>query len=631
MSGIPKPGSGSPAASAGLWHSVSTFVRRHRGAAYAIGAVAVFATAGGIYHVKQQKTARKGISSRKSEKQTSEKQKTEEEPESGKTEGDEQEDERVEDSSKGSDVTAGSAAAAAAAAKKKKKNKKKLKNKKSGDSTAEKIATEESVKSMSKEERAKLATELKTLGNKAYGQKEYPNAIDFYSQAITCSHDPIFFSNRAACYSAIGDFEQVVKDTTEALKLDPTYVKALNRRSSAYEQLEKLDDALMDSTVSCVFDGFANESMTATVERLLKKVAEKKAVALMAGRPPKLPAASFIQTYLDSFRPQSKPDFNEEYEGDRILSSAYDALDNGDYQLAYDQAKKAATVACSSAPISARAYNLIGTFKFVSGDSKGSMEEFNEAINLDSSFIQPYVRLSAAYLDENDHDSMWNIMQKAESVNDKDSDLYYHRAQVHFVSGEFAEAIADYNKSIALDDSFIYSYIQLGVAQYKIQALNQSMKTFEDCKKKFPGCSEVYNYFGEILLDQQKFAEAVENFDRAISIEKRERLTIMSAMPLINKALAVFQWKKDIKQAESLCRQALSADPDCDIAIASMAQFLLQQGKAQEALSYFEQSAQLARTEAEMVNAFSYAEATRTQIALTEKYPQLVGRLSQSM
>lgn len=55
-------------------------------------------------------------------------------------------------------------------------------------------------------------------------------------------------------------------------------------------------------------------------------------------------------------------------------------------------------------------------------------------------------------------------------------------------------------------------------------------------------------------------------------------------------------------------------DPDCDIAVATMAQLLLQQGKVDGALEYFEKAAKLARTEAEIVNALSYAEATRTQL-----------------
>jgi import receptor subunit TOM70 len=58
-----------------------------------------------------------------------------------------------------------------------------------------------------------------------------------------------------------------------------------------------------------------------------------------------------------------------------------------------------------------------------------------------------------------------------------------------------------------------------------------------------------------------------------------------------------------------------------------MAQLLLQHGKITEALKYFERAAELARTEGETINALSYAEATRTQLQVQEKYPQLASKL----
>ena len=48
------------------------------------------------------------------------------------------------------------------------------------------------------------------------------------------------------------------------------------------------------------------------------------------------------------------------------------------------------------------------------------------------------------------------------SKNSVDPDIYYHRAQLHFIKGEFAEAQKDYQKSIDLDSAFIFSHIQLG-------------------------------------------------------------------------------------------------------------------------------------------------------------------------
>ena len=49
-----------------------------------------------------------------------------------------------------------------------------------------------------------------------------------------------------------------------------------------------------------------------------------------------------------------------------------------------------------------------------------------------------------------------------------------------------------------------------------------------------------------------------------------------------------------------------------------MAQLLLQQGNVVKALEYFERAAELSRTEGEIVNALSYAEATRTQLEVSQ-------------
>ena len=144
--------------------------------------------------------------------------------------------------------------------------------------------------------------------------------------------------------------------------------------------------------------------------------------------------------------------------------------------------------------------------------------------------------------------------------NPKDPDIFYHRAQLHFILSEFSMAATDYQKSIDLDSQFIFSHIQLGVTQYKMGSIASSMATFRRCIKNFGDKSDVYNYYGELLLDQQKYQEAVEKFETAVEMEKKivgEKGGGMNVLPLINKALALFQWKQDFSAAEDLCQKAL--------------------------------------------------------------------------
>ncbi|KAL8780414.1 MAG: hypothetical protein Q9194_000913 [Teloschistes cf. exilis] len=494
---------------------------------------------------------------------------------------------------------------------------------------------ESTVDTFSDQDRKEYATTLKAAGNKAYGDKSYNDAIDLYGKAILCKPDPIFYSNRAACYNALGDWDKVIEDTSAALALDNEYVKALNRRANAYEHLERYSEALLDYTASCIIDEFRNSQSSNSVERLLKKVAEAKGKAILDGKEKKLPSPTFVTNYLQSFRPRPRPeglDENAELDeesGKGQLRAGLVAMEKrtGD---GYDAASAAFDKALELRDLGeheAFAYNMRGTFRYLRGENADALKDLDRSVELQPSLTQSYIKRASMHLELGNRDGAAQDFEKAMAQKQDDPDIYYHRAQLHFILAEFAEAAKDYQKSIDLDKDFIFSHIQLGVTQYKMGSIASSMATFRRCIKNFDRTPDVYNYYGELLLDQQKYAEAIEKFETAIEMEKQTKPLGMNVLPLINKALALFQWKQDFQEAEKLCQKALIIDPECDIAVATMAQLLLQQGKVTDALEYFERAAELSRTEGEIVNALSYAEATRTQLEVQEKYPKLRDKL----
>jgi len=495
---------------------------------------------------------------------------------------------------------------------------------------------EDSVTKLTQQQREEYAAKLKAAGNKAYGDKAYNKAIDLYTKAILCKPDPVFYSNRAACYSALSQWDNVIEDTTAAISMDPEYVKAINRRAAAYENQKKYSEALLDFTASCIIDNFKSDSTAQAVERLLKTFAEEKAKEMIAARPAKMPSPIFVGNYLQSFRQKPRPAGLED--------SAELSADTGKGQLqrglqglekktgdGYEEARVAFEKAIELGDLGdneALAYNCRGTIRTLLGKHAEATKDFDKSIELDPKFTQNYIKRASISLELGDPAAADAEFERALEQDNNDPDVYYHRAQAHFIKGNLAEAQKDYQKSIDLDKDFIFSHIQLGVTQYKMGSIASSMATFRRCIKNFPKVPDVYNYYGELLLDQSNFQEAIEKFDTAMEMEKQTKPMAMNVLPLINKALALFQWKQDFKEAETLCQKALIIDPECDIAVATMAQLLLQQNNVPGALKYFERAAELARTEGEIVNALSYAEATRTQVQVTEKYPKLAAKLA---
>ncbi|PWW76597.1 mitochondrial precursor protein [Tuber magnatum] len=575
--------------SASLWARLSTYVSENKAVAYTIGALVIVASAGGIYYVTQ--SSQPGGKGRKKERRT--------------------------EKGKGSD--------------KDKKAADDVKSQKPEEPLPE--VNEEIVAQLTPEQRKDYAGKLKAAGNRAYGSKDFPLAIDLYTKAILCRPDPIFYSNRSACFNALSEWERVVEDTTAAIALDPEYVKALNRRAHAYEQLGKNSEALLDFTASCIIDGFRNEGAAQSVERLLKKVAEEKGKKMLAERPKRLPSSTFVSNYLQSFRSRPPPPGLEEDAnipegtGDYHLRLGLEAVERKTVEGYEEAGREFETAVELETNHEAYALNWRGTFKYLQGDAAEALKDLNGSIELDPTMTQSYIKRASMLLELGNREAAAADFATALEHNADDPDIYYHRAQLHFILSEFAEAAKDYQKSIDLDRSFIFSHIQLGVTQYKMGSIASSMATFRKCIKDFESTPDVYNYYGELLLDQQKYLEAIEKFDTAVEMERTAKPMAMNVLPLINKALALFQWKQDFTEAEKLCERALIIDPDCDIAVATMAQLLLQQGKVTEALKYFEKAATLSRTEGEIINALSYAEATRTQLEVQEKYPQLANRL----
>lgn len=247
---------------------------------------------------------------------------------------------------------------------------------------------------------------MKAAGNKAYGSKDYNKAIELYGKAILCKPDPVYYSNRAACYNVLSEWDKVVEDTTAALAMDSEYVKALNRRAIAYEHLGKYNEALLDFTASCIIDGFTNDSSRNALERLLKKVAEKKGKEIMAAKGKKLPSATFVSNYLQSFRPKPMPagledeDLDEET-GKGQLRKGYLAMAKKTGE-GYEEAARAFERALELGDLGeyeAEALNMRATFTYLQGDAKAALEDLNKSVELQPSLVQSYIKRASLHLE----------------------------------------------------------------------------------------------------------------------------------------------------------------------------------------------------------------------------------------
>lgn len=129
------------------------------------------------------------------------------------------------------------------------------------------------------EQAKKDAEALKGKGNAAMAQKDYPKAIELYTQALALHPgNAIFLSNRAAAYSAAKDHESAKADAEAAVAVEPAYTKAWSRLGLARFALGDVKGSMEAYQKGIEYEGNGgSEAMKKGYETAKKRVQELEA------------------------------------------------------------------------------------------------------------------------------------------------------------------------------------------------------------------------------------------------------------------------------------------------------------------------------------------------------------------
>lgn len=506
------------------------------------------------------------------------------------------------------------------------------------------ISTDKSEASTSKTP-LETAVEAKTRGNKYFKAREYQKAIQCYESALgmidelpllatSASGDSLstelnsdeereklaavaekatFHHNLAAAYEKLENHQDVIRECSNCLQINPKYVKALVKRAKAYKSIEDLESAMHDIAVASVLEELTNIENMSLSEEITKKLAEQKAKEKFASKTERQPPSkSFVKNYFESFTFDIFDcDVDEEIENVNIEGSlngflkAKECFEAKDYDKVEDYCTFEIDKVGVDSPYYTHALLVRGSFRLLSGASKEAFADLDRVIGSPAASplqkSNALIKRGSLNMQLQEHFSAIGDFEKASDVAKDSVDAHHHRGQLFLLLDDMEKCVLEFKKSIKLDPTFEQPAVQLCYANYKIAATQRDITAARECLdefkqvlKRFPRSSDGHAMYAQALADSGQATEALDMFDKAIS------LTPGNAANYVHKGMLVLQLKNDTKSALDLINQGLEREPNNDFAYEMLANIEIKRGDYGAALKALEKAIDCSRAEVEM-------------------------------
>jgi tetratricopeptide (TPR) repeat protein len=135
------------------------------------------------------------------------------------------------------------------------------------------------------------------------------------------------------------------------------------------------------------------------------------------------------------------------------------------------------------------------------------------------------------------------------------AELHNNRGAILQMMKRYDEALASYDKAIALKPDYANAHFNRGSALKQLNHFEEALASYDKAIALNPGHAEAHNNRGALLQQMRRYDEAIASYDKAIAAKPDH------AAAYNNRGTTLLS-KGDMREAEKMFRKALELKPD---------------------------------------------------------------------
>ncbi|MDJ1504987.1 tetratricopeptide repeat protein [Xanthocytophaga agilis] len=306
------------------------------------------------------------------------------------------------------------------------------------------------------------AEEWNKQGIESYKKEDYENAIKDFTQALALDEkNEKYWHNRGIAYSYLKDYENAIKDFTQALMLNENDIDYWYNRGIAYSDLKDYENAIKDFTQALVLD--------------------KNDVQCWHNR-----GVTYgdLKDYENSIK-----DFTQAL-----------VLDENYVQCWHNRGI---------------AYNRIK-------DYENAIKDFTQALVLDENYVQCWHNRGIAYNRIKDYENAIKDYTQALMLDGKNDQCWYNRGVTYGDLKDYENAIKDYTQALVLDGKNAQYWYNRGVAYSDLKDYENAIKDYTQALVLDGKNDKYWSNRGIAYNGIKDYENAIKDFTQALVLDEND-------------------------------------------------------------------------------------------------------------